>query len=563
MKRAAQPCIIDVQSFAVGDCASCQVELRPRRGYPFRIRPDRSAASQDWGVMIMRAIALALLIVLPAHAALAQITQAKVTGGEVSGVVDGGISIFKGIAFAAPPVGDLRWKAPAPVRPWTGVKKADAFADACMQAPNTQGNTAAVSEDCLYLNVWTPAKSAKAKVPVVVWIHGGGYVGGSTSIGMYDGTGFAKKGVVLVSLAYRLGPYGFMAHPELSRESGHGSGTYGIQDLVAGLQWVRSNISAFGGDPGNVTIFGHSAGAGAVSILAASPLPKGMFHKVIAMSGGSFAPLQASEQGGFGMSIPQLHIAEATGSAFLAMLGVKNVAEARKLSADTIQAATGGGMSFRPAADGYVLSKDLYTLYQQHKFNDTPVLLGHASDETIVFGGPKEVTPAAFEKQIREQFGAQAESVLSAYPHASNADALRATRHVRNDTSFAWNAWTWAREQSKQGKGMVFSYYYNNHAPQAEGSGHGSDVPFAFQTLAGRRTPSPEDLALSDMISSYYVNFAVMGNPNGKDLPQWPAFTDKNQQVMVFDAAPSARTYPVLEQVRVFDPYFERIRKEQ
>jgi para-nitrobenzyl esterase len=511
----------------------------------------------------MRAIALVLLAVLPAHAALAQVTRAKVTGGEVSGVAEGGISIFKGIAFAAPPVGDLRWKAPAPVQPWSGIKKAETFANACMQAPNTQGNTAPVSEDCLYLNVWTPAKAAAAKIPVIVWIHGGGYVGGSTSIGMYDGTGFAKKGVVMVSLAYRLGPYGFMASPELSRESGQGSGTYGIQDLVAGLKWVKANIAAFGGDPGNVTVFGHSAGAGAVSFLAASPLAKGLFHKVIAMSGGSFTPLQTTEQGGSGMSIPTLEVAEAAGSAFLAKLGVKNIAEARELKADAIQAAAGGGMSFRPAADGYVLSKDLYTLYEQHKFNDTPVLVGHASDETLAFGGPKTVTPADFEKQIREQFGTQADAVLAAYPHGSEADAIRATRHVRNDTSFAWNAWTWWREQSKQGRGKVFGYYYNNHGPQAEGSGHGSDVPFAFQTLAGRRTPSPEDLVLSDKISSYYVNFAVTGDPNGKGLPQWHVFTDKNPQVMVFDAEPSARTYPVLQKLRVFDPYFERVRKGQ
>jgi para-nitrobenzyl esterase len=281
------------------------------------------------------------------------------------------------------------------------------------------------------------------------------------------------------------------------------------------------------------------------------------------MSGGSFTPLQTTEQGGSGMSIPTLEVAEAAGSAFLAKLGVKNIAEARELKADAIQAAAGGGMSFRPAADGYVLSKDLYTLYEQHKFNDTPVLVGHASDETLAFGGPKTVTPADFEKQIREQFGTQADAVLAAYPHGSEADAIRATRHVRNDTSFAWNAWTWWREQSKQGRGKVFGYYYNNHGPQAEGSGHGSDVPFAFQTLAGRRTPSPEDLVLSDKISSYYVNFAVTGDPNGKGLPQWPVFTDKNPQVMVFDAEPSARTYPVLQKLRVFDPYFERVRKGQ
>jgi para-nitrobenzyl esterase len=430
-----------------------------------------------------------------------------------------------------------------------------------MQPPNSQGNTAPVSEDCLYLNVWTPATSPTAKIPVIVWIHGGGFTGGSTSIGLYDGTGFARKSVVFVALAYRLGPFGYMAHPELSRESGHGSGTYGIQDLIAGLKWVQANIAAFGGDPGNVTIFGHSAGSAAVGFLAASPLSKGLFHRVIAMSGVSFTPLQTSQQDGFGMSIPALKTAEATGNAFLSKLGVKNIAEARALGADAIQAATGGGLTFRPVADGHVVSQDLYTLYEQRKFNDTPVLLGHTSDETLAFGGRQAITPADFEAQIKSQFGAHADAILRAYPHATDADAVRAARHVRNDTSFAWNMWTWAREQSKQGTGKVFSYYYNNHGPQAEGSGHGSDVGFAFQTLAGRRTPSKEDLALSDIISSYYVNFAITGDPNGMGLPQWPAFTDKNQQVMVFDAAPSARTYPVLENVRVFDAYFDRVRK--
>ncbi|RYG73771.1 carboxylesterase family protein, partial [bacterium] len=408
----------------------------------------------------MRRIALALLACLSTPAALADISQAKVTGGTVSGTVENGISIYKGIPFAAPPVGERRWKAPAPVESWSGVKKADAFAKACMQAPNTQGNTAPVSEDCLYLNVWSPAKSASAKLPVLVWIHGGGYVGGSTSIGMYDGAGFAKKGVVLVSLAYRLGPYGFMAHPELSRESGKGSGTYGIQDLVAGLRWVSANVAAFGGDPGQVTIFGHSAGAGAVAFLAASPEAKGLFQRTIAMSGGSFAPLQKVD-GAFGMSVPTLALAESTGTAYLAKLGAKSLADARKLDADALQAAAGSGFSWRPAADGSVLSNDLTTLYSQGKFNDTPVLLGHTSDETIVFGGPKTLTPAEFEKQTRTQLGAQADAVLKAYPHASDADALKAARFVRNDSSFAWNAWSWARQQSKHGKGKVFAYYFD------------------------------------------------------------------------------------------------------
>jgi para-nitrobenzyl esterase len=511
----------------------------------------------------MRSILWVILAALCVPGAHAQISRARVTGGEISGTAENGLSIFKGIPFAAPPVGALRWKAPAPVRPWSGVKPADAFAHACMQAPNSQGNTAPVSEDCLYLNVWTPAASARERLPVIVWIHGGGYVGGSTSIGMYDGSGYARKGVVLVSLAYRLGPYGFLAHPDLSRESGHGSGTYGIQDLVAGLKWVQRNIAQFGGDSHNVTVFGHSAGSGAASILAASPLAKGLFQRVIAMSGSSFAPLQTSSEGASGLSIPSLKLAEENGGTFLSRLGVKSIAEARSLSADAVQAGTGGGLAFRPVADGYILPTDPYTLYRQGRFNDTPVLLGDTSDETLVFGGPKSVTPAEFETQVRRQFGEQAEAVSGAYPHATDADAVSSARYVRNDTQFDWNMWTWAREQSQLGRGKVFSYFYNNHAPQAEGSGHGSDVPYHFETLATRGTPRKEDLALSDVISSYDVNFAKTGDPNGPGLPQWPAFTDQNQLVMVFDATPGARIYPLLERVKVLDRYFERLRKAQ
>jgi para-nitrobenzyl esterase len=506
---------------------------------------------------------MVILAALCVQAAQAQISHARVTGGEVSGGTENGVAVFKGIPFAAPPVGPLRWKAPAPVHAWSGVKKADAFADACMQPPHSQGNTAPVSEDCLYLNVWTPAASAREHLPVIVWIHGGGYVGGSTSIGMYNGSGYAHKGVVLVSLAYRLGPYGFLAHPDLSRESGHGSGTYGIQDLIAGLKWVQKNAAAFGGDPRNVTVFGHSAGSGAVSILAASPLAKGLFQRVIAMSGASFAPLQTTEEGASGLSIPTLKLAEQTGATFLSRLGAKSIGEARSLSAESVQAGTGGGLAFRPVADGYVLPTDPYTLYQEGKFNDTPVLLGHTSDETLVFGGPKSVTPAEFEAQIKKQFGEQAAAVLAAYPHATDAEALSAARHVRNDTQFGWQMWTWAREQSKQGKGKVFSYYYNHHAPQAEGSGHGSDLASHFQTLAIRGTPKKEDLALSDIISSYDINFAKTGDPNGPGLPQWPAFTDQNQQVMVYEETASARAYPLLEKARVLDRYFERLRQAQ
>ncbi len=516
----------------------------------------------------MKKILIAIfLTIISAQLAVAQIQTAKVTGGEVQGVVTGGISVFKGIPFAAPPVGDLRWKAPAPLQPWTGIKKADTFGLACMQPANSQGNTAPVGEDCLYLNVWTPAKKPGDKVPVIVWIYGGGFSGGSTSIPMYDGMGFARKGVVLVSVAYRVGPFGFLAHPELSRESGKGSGNYGLEDMIAGLKWVKENIARFGGDPGNVTIFGHSAGGMAVNMLAASPVTRGLFHRVICMSGGSFAPLQTSSQGGIGMGIPALKLAESSGEGFLNQLGAADIKAARAMSAEEIQKNAGGGMGgirFRPVADGYVIPSDLYSIYQARRFNDTPILLGHTSNELGSFGGRGKVTAADFEKQVRTQYGPHADAILGVYPHSTDAEAAKSSTALSRESMFSWSTWTWARLQSEKGKGKAFKYYYDYHAPDADGSGHGSDVPYAFQTLAGGRggTPKPEDLKLSDMISSYWANFAKSGDPNGPGLPKWPAFAENDQKAMVFDAAPGARPVPNLDKLKAFDAYMSWFREQ-
>jgi para-nitrobenzyl esterase len=496
-------------------------------------------------------------------------TTVEVSGGTIEGVEQDGIFIYKGIPFAAPPVGDLRWKAPAPVEPWTGVRKADAFGSACMQAANSMGNTAPVSEDCLYLNVWTPAKNTGEKLPVIFWIYGGGFSGGSTSTPMYDGTGFAKKGVVLVSGAYRVGPFGFLAHPELSRESGKGSGNYGLEDMIAGLEWVKENIARFGGDPSNVAIFGHSAGGMAVNMLAASPVAKGLFHRAICMSGGSFAPLQTSNQAVTGLGIPTLKLAESTGEAFLKKLGAADIRAARAMSAEVIQKNIGGGMGggglrFRPVADGYIIPSDLYSLYQANRFNDTPILVGNTSDELGSFRGRKSITAAQFEQQIKSQYGPHADAILSVYPHSTDAEAAKSSKEISRDSMFAWSTWTWARLQSEKGKGKAFEYYFDYHAPTADGAGHGSDVPHAFQTLAGgpQGAPKPEDLKLSDRISSYWVNFARSGDPNGPGLPEWPAFTAGDQKVMVFDAAPSARPVPNLDKLKAYDAYIAWLREE-
>ena len=235
---------------------------------------------------------LATLVVMlcAAHSARCQIQTVKITRGELRGVVKDGIASYKGIPFAAPPVGELRWRAPQPVKPWDGVRPADSFAPGPMQPALVavlMGGPANLSEDCLYLNVWTPAKTAEEKLPVMVWIYGGGFISGMTSIPVFDGTRLAQKGVVLVSIAYRVGPFGFLAHPELSRESGKGSGCYGIQDQVAGLLWVKDNIAQFGGDPSRVTIFGQSAGGESVSMLTTVPAAHGLFQRAISESGGS------------------------------------------------------------------------------------------------------------------------------------------------------------------------------------------------------------------------------------------------------------------------------------
>src|SRR5688572_16214948 len=300
----------------------------------------------DHGVIVMNVLLTRACAAVAAlafcFAAAAEVLSAKVAGGELQGVAANGVVSFKGVPFAAPPVGELRWKKPQPVTAWQGSRAANAFAASCMQDPamlQIQQAPPAMGEDCLYLNVWMPAKSASERLPVMVWIYGGGFAIGTTAAQLYDGAKLAEKGVVLVSVAYRVGAFGFLAHPELSRESGKGSGNYGLQDMTAGLEWVRDNIAAFGGDPRNVTIFGESAGGIAVSMLAASPYAKGLFHKAISESGGSFAPSRRAAEGG--LNVPSLAVAEAMGSEFLGKLGATTIAAGRALPADQIQQAQG------------------------------------------------------------------------------------------------------------------------------------------------------------------------------------------------------------------------------
>ncbi|MDX9727279.1 MAG: carboxylesterase family protein, partial [Bacteroidales bacterium] len=310
---------------------------------------------------------LTMLFFIASGICIAQFPEpVKVEGGKLQGTVEDGLTVYKGIPFAAPPVGELRWRAPEPAAKWDGTLKADKFAPGPVQGQNFPFGK---SEDCLYLNIWTPAKSKNDRIPVMVWIHGGGFGAGSASEALFYGDKLAKKGVILVCIAYRVGQLGFLAHPELSAGSqARVSGNYGLLDMIAGLQWIRRNISAFGGDPGKVTIFGESAGGIAVSMLCASPLAKGLFHGAISQSGGSFGPSRPTTFPGENMK--RLHDAELAGIEYLKNAGVSSVDEFRKIPADKLPGGRGIGMAW-PVIDGYVIPEDQYKLYAAGNYNDT------------------------------------------------------------------------------------------------------------------------------------------------------------------------------------------------
>jgi para-nitrobenzyl esterase len=512
-----------------------------------------------WAVPIMLALALAAA----SPRAMAQIARAHVTGGTVAGKIVAGLSEFKGIPFAAPPVGSLRWKAPQPVKPWHGVRQAAAFGPACMQSafgggggPLPSGISA--SEDCLYLNVWTPAKAPGEKLPVIAWIYGGGFTGGMTSTPLYDGTHFAQKGVVFVSISYRVGSFGFLATPELSRESGHGSGNYGLLDQIAGLKWIQRNIAKFGGDPSEVTLLGHSAGGFSVSMLAASPLAKGLFRAVISESGSNFTPPEDSPWAG--TTIQTLAMSEAAGEKWLESLGASTLKEARALPAEKLLAAqrSRGGPRFWPPVDGYVITGDQYELWHHGDFNDTPILVGDVSDEAAGFG-VRKTDPAAFEDMVRHGYGKEADAILAAYPHATDAQATRSTTQLSSDTIFDWNQYTWACLESSYGKHKAYVYYFDlPTARDPNGSSHGQEVAYVFGNLGGRGRPAPTDadVAISHEMQDYWVNFATNGDPNGAGLPVWPTFTEAVPMIMRFGVNPGSAPIPHLDRLKILGDYY-------
>lgn len=476
----------------------------------------------------------------------------RTENGLVQGAFENGLTVYRGIPFAAAPVGDLRWRPPQPAAKWDGVRLTTEFAPGPIQGGNPPSGK---SEDCLYLNVWTPAESQDDSIPVLVWIYGGGFGGGSTADPNFNGEQLARKGVVLVSIAYRVGVLGFLAHPELSAESlQRVSGNYGLLDMIAGLEWVQKNIAAFGGDPDKVTIFGESAGGIAVSMLCASPLAKGLFHGAISQSGGSFGPPRPTTYPGENQKI--LADAERDGEAYAESAGVSSIAELRAIPSDQLPSGRGW-----PIIDGWVIPDDQYTLYETGRFNDTPILVGYNSDEGASFSPPR--TPEDYIAGVRERYGPFADRLLEAYPVGTDT-VPKTARDLTRDAAFGWHTWIWARLQARTETSPVFFYYFDHHpdypadSPRAGyGAPHGADVPYVFQQLDPSNLQITEtDLALSETIATYWTNFAKYGDPNGEDVPPWPAFSDAHPDVMYFDQTPHIGSVPSAESLKVLDAYF-------
>ncbi|HEY9154907.1 MAG TPA: carboxylesterase family protein [Opitutaceae bacterium] len=485
----------------------------------------------------------------------AQPEPIRVEQGLLQGSSEGELSVYRGIPFAAPPVGNLRWRAPEPPSQWEGVRQAKEFGPKPIQGA---GKGPDMSEDCLYLNVWTPAKSSE-KLPVLVWIYGGGFNAGYTSDPWISGENLAKKGVVVVSIAYRVGQLGFLAHPELSAESPHHvSGNYGLLDQIAALKWVQKNIHAFGGDPRRVTIFGESAGGISVSMLCASPLAKGLFRGAIAESGGSFGPSRPTTFPGENMK--RLAVAERAGENYAKAAGVNSIAELRKVPPEKLPTGRELGWGW-PITDGWVIPDDQYVLYSKGKYNDVPVLIGYNSDEGASFS--RETNPEAFIAGVKARYGKFADQLLAAYPPGEKVVA-KTGRDLMRDAAFGWHNWTWARLQTRTGKSKVYYYFFDQHpdypsdSPKAGyGSPHAQDVSYVFLHL-NPKDPQLDrsDFAISEAMADYWVNFARKADPNGDDLPKWPAFSERDPHVMYFSKTPHLGPVPSLKSLEVLDAYF-------
>ena len=507
----------------------------------------------------MRLITIgAMTILLTATLAASSFSFAEEKVKTANGVVEGtleqdGIRVFKGIPFAEPPVGDLRWRPPQLPKDWEGVRRADKFGPRAMQRPvfgDMNFRSDGMGEDCLYLNVWSPARSGEGRLPVLVYFYGGGFVAGDGSEPRYDGQAMARKGIVALTVNYRLGVFGFLAHPELSKESPHhASGNYGLMDQVAALQWVRRNIEAFGGDPGRVTIAGESAGSISVSALMASPLAKGLFAGAIGESGslmGTLPPVALAE-------------AEQAGVRLSGKLEAKSLADLRDIPAKRLleEATDGNGVGRFPLAiDGHFLSNVPVEVFAAGEQVRVPLLVGWNSEETgyRAILGPSKPTREAFAEAVRKLYGDRAEEVLTLYQAATDEDVERVATDLAGDRFIGYSTWRWADLHGKTGGKPVFRYLYArprpamrpemgdavpglaggvrkavdakaDRPPPPRGAVHSAEIEYALGNLDGNKVYAwtPDDFKVSEVMQGYFANFVISGDPNGSGLPTWPA----------------------------------------
>ncbi len=512
-------------------------------------------------MVVLRIFIVALIVGTLSCSPVCARELATVQSGVVAGNRQGQIAVYRGIPFAAPPIGDLRWREPRPVDSWTGVRPAAQFAPACTQVGvSMPGETLShVSEDCLYLNIWTPLKAKK--LPVLVWIYGGGFTNGSASMPLYWGDQLAKKGIVVVTIAYRVGPLGFLAHPELTAGSPHStSGNYGLLDQIAALQWVQKNIDAFGGDPTRVTIAGQSAGGMSVSLLMASPLSRGLFARAIAQSGGVFEPMQLA---------PRFMLAQAEkdGLAAAEAIGAHSLADLRAKPANEIM----GGKMLSTAhfvIDPYVLPLSPYDAYVRNEYADVPILIGSNADEAkSLITNIDQVSASTFGEYIRKKWGPLPQALLDIYPHASDAEARSSMLAFERDLRFGWDMWAWARLHATRSKSEVY-YYSFDHTPSFPdssvyagwGAGHFSELWYMFDHLDQEEwTWTQTDRALAETMASYWANFVRSGDPNDKRQPRWFPFKD-GERVQRLGQRVRPDVVPSIQALQEFDRVYDGVR---